>query len=41
MEQVIPLTLYDVDDDIRIALLTGKTTKILTGNTGLPLIANL
>lgn len=39
MEQVLPLTLYDVDEDLRAALLTGKTSKILTGKSGQPLIA--
>lgn len=40
MEQVVPLALYDVDDDLREALLTGKTGKILLGKSGQPLTAN-
>jgi hypothetical protein len=41
MEQVIPLSLYDVDDDLRSALLVGKTGKFLTGKSGLPLTSTL
>jgi hypothetical protein len=38
-EQVLPLGLYEPGEDVRAALLIGKSGKILTGNTGNPLIA--